>query len=39
MKWTIKEVKISDLKEYDKNPRKIKKEQLGEPPRVYTRGI
>lgn len=28
MKWTIKEVKISDLKEYDKNPRKIKKEQL-----------
>ena len=28
MKWIIKEVKISDLKEYDKNPRKIKKEQL-----------
>ena len=28
MKWTIKEVKISDLKEYDKNPRKIKQEQL-----------
>ena len=28
MKWTIKEVKISDLKEYDKNLRKIKKEQL-----------
>jgi site-specific DNA-methyltransferase (adenine-specific) len=28
MKWTIKEVKISDLKEYNKNPRKIKQEQL-----------
>jgi site-specific DNA-methyltransferase (adenine-specific) len=28
MKWSIKEVKISDLKEYDKNPRKIKQEQL-----------